>query len=272
MKRLFINAALGDRPALGAASNVRSCENYPTSGPQHRYSTVLFIEKEGFAPLLHTARIAERFDIAIMSTKGMSTTAARLLLDRLAPQINKVLVLHDFDVSGFSIFGTLRTDGRRYKFENELPILDIGLRLGDVEAMDLQSEPVETQGNWEKRAETLAEHGAHQSEIAFLRSRRVELNAMPANVFVEFLERRLVEHGICKIVPDDNILVCHARRVLEQRLVEAVVRDSRAAMQARAASIKLPEDLDGQVRSILARMPELSWDEAVAGLVQGVAG
>jgi hypothetical protein len=60
--------------------------------------------------------------------------------------------------------------------------------------------------------------------------------------------------------------------VLEQRLVEAAVRDSRAALQARAASKKLPEDLDGQVRSILARMPELSWDEAVAGLVQGVAG
>jgi DNA topoisomerase VI subunit A len=53
-------------------------------------------------------------DIAIMSTKGMSTTAARLLLDRLARRIDKVLVAHDFDVSGFSIFGTLGTDGRRY--------------------------------------------------------------------------------------------------------------------------------------------------------------
>ena len=46
-----------------------------------------------------------------MSTKGMSTTAARLLLDRLAPRIDKVLVAHDFDVSGFSIFGTLGSDG-----------------------------------------------------------------------------------------------------------------------------------------------------------------
>ena len=47
-----------------------------------------------------------------MSTKGMSTTA-RLLLDRLAPQIEKVLVLHDFDVSGFSIFGTQRAEKSR---------------------------------------------------------------------------------------------------------------------------------------------------------------
>jgi hypothetical protein len=60
---------------------------------------------------------------------------------RLAPRIHKLLVLHDFDVSGFSIFGTLSSDGRRYRFENNLPIEDIGLRLADVEAMGLQSEP-----------------------------------------------------------------------------------------------------------------------------------
>lgn len=201
-----------------------------------------------------------------MSTKGMSTTA-RLLLDRLAPQIEKVLVLHDFDVSGFSIFGTLSTDGRRYTFENELPIVDIGLRLSDVEAMDLQSEPVETQGSWEKRAETLAEHGATEAEIAFLRSKRVELNAMPADVFVGFLERKLTEHGVRKVVPDDTVLERHARRVIEQRLVDKVLQENRSTVQAEAASVALPDDLDGQVRAILASRPELSWDDAVAILV-----
>jgi hypothetical protein len=125
----------------------------------------------------------------------MSTTAARLLLDRLAPQIEAVLVLHDFDVSGFSIFGTLGSDGRRYRFDNDLPITDIGLRLADVEALDLQFEPVETPGSWAKRAEMLTQHGAPGREIAFLAERRVELNAMPADVFVRFLERKLVENG-----------------------------------------------------------------------------
>ena len=118
------------------------CPRFPTMGPKHRYAAVLFIEKEGFAPLLRAARIAERFDIAIMSTKGMSTTAARQLLDEIAGQIDKVLVLHDFDVAGFSIFGTLGADGRRYTFKNNLPIVDIGLRLSDVGRLDLQSEAV----------------------------------------------------------------------------------------------------------------------------------
>jgi DNA topoisomerase VI subunit A len=113
---------------------------YPTFGPEHRYSAVLFVEKEGFAALLAKAAIAERFDIAMMSTKGMSVIAARRLLDHLADKVDKILVAHDFDVSGFKIFGTLGTDGRRYEFENKLPIYDIGLRLHDVQEMDLSFE------------------------------------------------------------------------------------------------------------------------------------
>ena len=54
---------------------------FPTSGPRNRFGAILFIEKEGFKPLLDAARIAERFDIAIMSTKGMSVTAARQLIE-----------------------------------------------------------------------------------------------------------------------------------------------------------------------------------------------
>ena len=75
-----------------------------------------------------------------MSTKGMSNVAARMLIDRMAPYIESVLVAHDFDVSGFSIFGTLGSDSRRYKFDNEVRVVDIGLRLTDVEEMNLQSE------------------------------------------------------------------------------------------------------------------------------------
>ena len=50
------------------------------------------------------AQIAERFDVAIMSTKGMSNVAARILIDRIAPHIESVLVMHDFDVSGFTMW------------------------------------------------------------------------------------------------------------------------------------------------------------------------
>jgi len=43
----------------------------------------------------------------------------------------------------------------------------------------------------------------------------------------------------------------------------------RAALRAAAASAALPEDLDRLVRSILARQPHLSWDDAVSVPVRG---
>jgi hypothetical protein len=57
---------------------------YPTEGARHRYRTVLFIEKEGFLPLLQQAQIGNRFDLALMSTKGMASTAARTLMEGLS--------------------------------------------------------------------------------------------------------------------------------------------------------------------------------------------
>ena len=133
--------------------------------------------------------------------------------------------------------------------------------------MGLQSEPVETPGDWAKRSETLAEHGATGAEIAFLRRRRVELNAMPADAFVGFLERKLAEHGVRKVVPDRATLERHARRVIERRLAEAALRENRARLQAKAASAELPEDLDARVRSVLGHRPELAWDLAVAAVL-----
>jgi hypothetical protein len=52
-------------------------------------------------PLFDKVQLAERY--AIMSTKGMSVT----LVDTLDVPL---LVLHDFDKSGFSIAATLRRD------------------------------------------------------------------------------------------------------------------------------------------------------------------
>ncbi|CAK0764755.1 hypothetical protein CCP4SC76_410001 [Gammaproteobacteria bacterium] len=76
-----------------------------TQGPALRYRFALFIEKEGFSELFASAKIAERHDLAIFSTKGMSTTAARQLSERLSDDGVTILVLHDFDQSGFQEFG-----------------------------------------------------------------------------------------------------------------------------------------------------------------------
>ena len=111
---------------------------FPTYGPKNRFGSILYIEKEGFLPLLEQAKFAERFDMGIMSSKGMGTTAVRTLIESVCRQV-KILVLHDFDKSGFSIVGTLRRDTRRYEFAVAPQVVDLGLRLSDVEKWDLQA-------------------------------------------------------------------------------------------------------------------------------------
>jgi hypothetical protein len=166
---LEVQDYLDSKVEIGPAVSLSANQKYPTRGPLNRYKTILFIEKEGFMPLMEAARIAERFDVGIMSTKGVSVTAARQLLDKLTEDghLKKVLILHDFDAYGFSIFGTLFTDTRRYTFSNEVPVVDLGLRLSDVEELGLESEPYEVK-DWEARVETLRRHGATEEEIEFL--------------------------------------------------------------------------------------------------------
>jgi DNA topoisomerase VI subunit A len=99
-----------------------------TSGPQGRFGAVQFIEKEGFTQLFNDAEIQERYDLAIMSTKGMSVVAARALVDEMCAKHDiPLLLLHDFDKAGFSIAGTLQRDTSRYEFRNSIKVVDLGL-------------------------------------------------------------------------------------------------------------------------------------------------
>ena len=237
---------------------------YPTHGPPNRYQTILFIEKEGFMALLEAAQIAERFDVGIMSTKGMSVTAARQLLDKLSEDghLKKVLVLHDFDAYGFSIFGTLFTDTRRYTFSNEVPVVDLGLRLSDVEELGLEGESYEVK-DWDARVETLRRHGATEEEVEFLEDQRVELNAMTAPEFVAFLEQKLAIHAK-KIMPDKAVIEAHARRIWEQLQAEKRCKQILETIHAEATTAELPRYLVAQVKKLLNKECTLSWDRAVA--------
>jgi hypothetical protein len=153
-------------------------------------------------------------------------------------------------------------------FRNNVHIVDLGLRLADIEALGLDSEPAETLGKWSVRSTTLAAHGASAREINFLRHRRVELNAMPADVFVRFLERKLTEHGITKVVPGSSVMEQHARRAISRELTNKALDAIRATSEADAASVALPADLHQRVVAILRRQPHIPWDRAVADLAR----
>ena len=234
-----------------------------TCGPDCSFGAVLFVEKEGFQPLFDRVEIARKHDIAIMSTKGVSVTAARLLVDRMCSAHSiPLLVLHDFDTAGFTILDTLRRDTRRYQFESDIEVIDLGLRLADVRDMGLQAEAAaRTKSSPAKISDRLHRAGATSEEAVFLLRERVELNTMTSEQLIAFIERKLTEHGIKKIVPPKEVLD-KAYRLFErgQRLEGTF---GKMAIDLETADAPAPHDIESQVIEIMKWRPTLRWDEAL---------
>jgi hypothetical protein len=272
--RGYLDAAKGNS-GLGALELPELVFRFPTRGPKHRYGSILFIEKEGFMPLLEAVHLADRYDLAIMSTKGMGSTAGRMLIERLAPGGVRIFVVHDFDKSGFSIASILSRDTKRYQFANPPEIINFGLRLADVRRYRLESEPV-----FYKKGDPTANlklNGATEEEIRFLvegqrggdyYGRRVELNAFASDQFVEWLEAKLKAHKAAKVIPDARILEQSWRRACELHELEQVLKQAVPEVRRKVRARELPANLAKRIAGVFKEEPSLAWDEALDRLAK----
>ncbi len=275
--RDYIADWTGDTAAQASSTKqLVAHDRLATQGPLHRFRFALFIEKEGFQSLLDRAQFAERYDLAIFSTKGMSTTAARTLVEALAAQGVVILTLHDFDKSGLKIHHTLTHDTRRYRFKVRPTVVDLGLRLADVETMGLESEAVEYSSDVDPRHDIRASGGT-QAEAAFLveggkpkdwHGARVELNAMTSVQFVAWLDAKLAAAGAGKVIPEPAILESAYQRVRRAAMVEA--KTAAIVREVNAVEIRTPDGLKASVERLIRRIPALSWDAAVAQVAREV--
>ncbi|AWI58999.1 ATP-binding protein [Sinorhizobium fredii] len=270
---LHVREYLKRRPRHEAGALISTTAGlHPTMGPGDRYGAVLFIEKEGFEPLLRATRVAERFDIAIMSTKGMSVIAARALVDRLSAAGIKILVAHDLDMAGIRIFGTLGADSSRYQFSHQPDIRRLGLTLEQAERMDLQSERQDIKGDHERILDGLRNYGASEDELRFIaKGQRVELNAMPSDQFVSWIERGLRIHGVRKVIPSASILEQRARQIIGLRHLKDDVAKLEQVARQHAESIALPHDLADRMQVEFATDPAIPWEDALRKVLDGGA-
>ena len=104
----------GDRAAVVAAASVSTRPGRPLRRGAVRREGRLYADPRSRAA---SRAVRHRAD----ATKGMSVTAARMLVDELCGRRGlKLFVLHDFDITGFSIWKTLTESGRRYKFKHKV--------------------------------------------------------------------------------------------------------------------------------------------------------
>jgi hypothetical protein len=262
----------GRERAHGQRETALATDFWPTVGPKNRYQGILFCEKEGFNDLFKEVRLAERYDLAIMSTKGMTVTAARKLVDSVCHEFDiPVFVLHDFDPSGLAILKSLQRSTDRYRFRNKIRVVDLGLRLADVEEHDLPTEDFAPRGRWP--AGNLRRNGATDEEVRFLlpnnhAGQRVELNAFTSSALVEFVEAKLDEHGVAKLIPDGDILLEAYRSAWRIRQFNERTREISSALADEVGRLELPPELLVQIKDTLERQPAWSWDMAVAHLVK----
>jgi hypothetical protein len=241
---------------------------FPTHGPKNRFGAILFIEKEGFMPLFEAVKLAERFDLAIMSTKGLSNVAARQLVDRLCGE-NKVplFVLRDFDKAGFSIAGTLSRDTDRYSFTHSVQVVDLGLLLEDVKEWNLGSESFHIKADTYSMKRNLRRNGATEDEIEFIavNRRRVELNAFRSADLIAFIESKLSKHGIKKVIPNAETLEVAYRRALEIEHIKQRFAKVKAEAKELSEAAKVPS-LKRRLAKALKENPTMPWDLVIANL------
>lgn len=187
--------------------------------PSWTFNKIIYIEKEGFFTMLKEAKFPERYDCALLSSKGYASRAVKDLFDLLGETDEEIqfFCIHDCDSAGTMIYETLVEEtlarpGRRVQIYN--------LGLDPYEALDmgLEVEKVES-----KRKKPVASYISDHYKN-WLQNNRVELNAMTSPQFLEWLEGKMEEYGHIKVVPDKYTLVDELNKNV-QTLIEENVKD-----------------------------------------------
>jgi hypothetical protein len=248
----------------------KSPKRINTIGPKDRYNGILFIEKEGFYEILEDAGIARKYDLALMSTKGIPTEAASKLLQSLDAAVN-IYVLHDFDLAGFKILRTLKR-GTRLNI-GRTSVIDLGFRIDDVDGLEPEEvfyrqkkDPRRYLKNYCDVTEEEANFLVKGKTFSRWVGNRVELNAMTSDQLIDWLESKLEKVGAKKVVPDNETLIDAYQRAVFLASVDRRIENLMDELINR--DIKTPENLDPRVKDILTEDKRKSWDEAIWELAE----
>jgi hypothetical protein len=234
--------------------------------PDYQYDKVLYVEKEGIAEAFASDGLGEVYDMAIVGGKGYGTEAARRLLEMFADEDYQIFVLHDCDIDGFGILANMGEANSRMP-DVDFEVIDLGLRLVDIPDLDRRVRQNGGPGMIGEEAtrqkalprtilplltnDELDLFTGEQKNAKVWTYKRFELNEIPADERMPFVERRLREAGVRpKVIPPDDYLAHSAESYRADDFDEIVREAIDEAVGDEVVRRLLPEfrdryDLDG---------------------------
>ncbi|MDB5575869.1 MAG: hypothetical protein JWR80_1045 [Bradyrhizobium sp.] len=221
----------------------RTVEDYER--PKWTFKNVLFIEKEGFFETLKVAKWPEKYDCALLTSKGYGSRAAKDLIDMLADDADedvRVFCVHDADAYGTMIYQTLQ-EATSARDRRRIEIINFGLEPWEAMQMGLTAEDRDKDAKDAPVADYVKNRLDDTDWAEWLQRQRFELNAMTMPQFMEWLDGKMIEHGVTKVVPPVDVIR------------EAVRDEVESEVRLNLTDRILEEaDLEGQVENTMAQL------------------
>src|SRR5262249_50505336 len=188
---------------------------------------------------------------------GRFATAALKLVDELSAGGVTILIVHDFDIAGLSIAHWLWHDNERYRFKHRPRVIDLGLRLDDVNKMGLQSEehihrqrkdPTDKFLDWyddevtEEEADFL--RGAYSPYKRWV-GKRVKNKEMKRRKLINGEKKKSKQGGVKKVVPKKKTLAVAGQRAVEIAKAREIIEEEKEEQPP------VPMGLEKKVRDML---------------------
>ena len=249
-------------------------ENYHR--PSWTFNKIIYSEKEGFFTILRDAKFPERYDCALLTSKGYASRAVKDLFDLLGDTKEEIYFycIHDADAAGTKIYETLQgatmaRPGRRIK------VINLGLDPAEALEMNLEVEKVQNAKGRKPVAAYLNDHWKN-----WLQHSRVELNAMTSPQFLKWLESKMEEQGVAKVIPTNTVmqneLKTEVTRLVEQRIAQDILDDAGYEDQVKKAIKHLKPHLSTntlhqQVQTDLIKNKEHHWKTPIKTLARKIS-
>lgn len=251
--------------------------------PSWTFNKILYSEKEGFFTILKDAKFPERYDCALLTSKGYASRAVKDLFDLLGETDEEIqfFCIHDSDGPGTKIYETLQ-EATLTRKARKIKVINLGLDPWEASEMGLEVESFEN-----KTKKPVADyiryydHEYGTSWRKWLQTNRVELNAMTTPQFLKWLESKMKQFGIGKVIPDvhtlSDKLVEDVELLLKEKIKAEILHKAgyenvvqKAMDEKRRDMVRKMHKLRDKVETALDEKNENHWTEPVRKIAKEI--